>query len=243
MFSKDCMHSSGKADRCLSGSVGTLSVATVAPAVNMLSKLWAWLRCEMAPPSFVLPSAVYRIHTSYSLLQTPFLFCGCWSFPSPPSLLALPYILLLLSLAFLSHLLLVPLINATALHPLVLTAYQRVREHITSNTVAVSSILWLAGGSRNVVFVQTMLALGLCEGTVGTFCHLITNLINEQRHLVRELFQVQVVQGPENPRDLTEDAAVEDDKVLINHGYDRVRHCSTVAGKVFVAQTLLFHLR
>jgi len=84
MFSKDCMHSSGKADRCLSGSVGMLSVAMVAPAVNMLSKLWAWLRCEMAPPSFVLPSAVYRIHTSYSLLHTPFLFCRCWSFPSPP---------------------------------------------------------------------------------------------------------------------------------------------------------------
>lgn len=128
MFSKDCMHSSGKADRCLSGSVGMLSVAMAAPAVNMLSKLWAWLRCEIAPPSFALPSAVYRIHTLYNLLQISFLFCCCWSFPFPPSLLAPPYSLLLLSSAFLSHLLSVPVINAIALHLIVHTVYQQVRE-------------------------------------------------------------------------------------------------------------------
>lgn len=117
------------------------------------------------------------------------------------------------------------------------------KKKLTSNTIAVNSILGLAGGPYNIVFVQAVFTLGLREGAVRTFCHLITNFIDKQRHFIGELLQVQFVQGPEDSHNFTEDTAVEDDKVLINHGHDRIGQHSTIAGKVFVAQSFFLHLK
>ena len=51
ILSKDCMQSSGNVVRRFGGSVEAVPSTMVLPeAENMLSRLWAWLLGEMAPP-------------------------------------------------------------------------------------------------------------------------------------------------------------------------------------------------